>query len=241
MNVNKTVSRRIFMRPWKEEVPAHFLVGAVIAVLLLSFYGGNLLAPVFGSVNGLILGSCAAVLFFFGGAFLLPPSSRGAARIGLRKVGRRELLLCAAALFVMLAGSSLLVCFWQQLLDFFNISYEKEQGLLVLAKGADSWTLLRLLLLTAVLVPFMEELVFRRCLYALLLKLGAPLAMTGTALIFAAAHGFLLGFPGLFFMGVIFQILCNVTRNLWCSIIAHSMLNASVLLISWTAARAGAL
>ena len=61
--------------------------------------------------------------------------------------------------------------------------------------------------------------------------------MVGTALIFSAAHGFLLGVPGLFFMGLVFQILCNTTRNLGCSIIAHSMLNATVLLTNWQAAQ----
>jgi membrane protease YdiL (CAAX protease family) len=95
-------------------------------------------------------------------------------------------------------------------------------------------------LLTAFLVPLSEELVFRRCLYELLLKFGAPAAMVGTALIFSAAHGFLLGLPGLFFIGLVFQILCNTTRNLWCSIIAHAMLNATVLITAWQSAGAGA-
>ena len=49
--------------------------------------------------------------------------------------------------------------------------------------------------------------------------------------IFAAAHGFLLGLPGLFFIGIVFQIVCGATRNLTCSILCHALLNGTVLLL----------
>ena len=230
-------SRRIFARPWKRAVPAPFLIGAIITALLTSFYGGTLLAPLTGTLNGLIIGSAVANGLLLGGAFLLVPLREGTLRLGLRHVGGKELVLCTAALFIMLTGSMLLCFAWQEFLEFFSIPYTKEQGLVQLAKGADLLTLGQLIFLTAVLVPISEELIFRRCLYELLLKFGAPAAMVGTALIFSAAHGFLLGVPGLFFMGLVFQILCNTTRNLGCSIIAHSMLNATVLLTNWQAAQ----
>jgi hypothetical protein len=47
------------------------------------------------------------------------------------------MVLCAVALFVMLAGSMLLSFAWQQILDFFSVEYTKEQGLVQLAKEAD--------------------------------------------------------------------------------------------------------
>ena len=226
-------SRRIFMRPWKRTLPAPFLIGGIITVLLVSFYGGTLLAPLTGEINGLILSSCAANLLLFGAIFFFPPRGEGAARVGFRKVRKGDLVLCAESLLIMLAVSALLGYFWQQILDFLLIPYEKEQSLLQLAKGADGYAFVRIFLLTAMLVPLMEELVFRRFLYDLLLRLGAPVAFVGTALIFSAAHGFLLGIPGLFFMGIVFQTVCNVTRNLWCSIITHAMLNSSVLIMTW--------
>ena len=221
------------MRPWKRSLPVPFLIGGIITVLLVSFYGGTLLAPLTGEINGLILSSCAANLLLFGAIFFFPPRGEGAARVGFRKVRKEDLLLCAEALLVMLTVSALLGFFWQQILDLFHIAYEKEQSLVQLAKGADSFVFVRIFLLTAVLVPLMEELVFRRFLYDLMLRLGSTAAFLGTAFIFSVAHGFLLGVPGLFFMGIVFQTVCNMTRNLWCSIITHAMLNASVLLTTW--------
>jgi membrane protease YdiL (CAAX protease family) len=73
---------------------------------------------------------------------------------------------------------------------------------------------------------------FRRCLYGLLLKIGAPAAFVGTAVIFSAAHGFLPGVPGLFFIGMVFQIVNNTTRNLWCSVICHALHNAIVITLA---------
>jgi membrane protease YdiL (CAAX protease family) len=239
MSRSSILSNRIFARPWKKDVSPPFLIGAIIIALLISFYGGTLLAPLAGTINGLLIGCTAANALLLGGAFLIPPRREGAFRLGMRRVTGKDMVLCAVALFVMLAGSMLLSFAWQQILDFFAVEYTKEQGLVQLAKEADFFTLLRLLLLTAFLVPLSEELVFRRCLYELLLKFGAPAAMVGTALIFSAAHGFLLGLPGLFFIGLVFQILCNTTRNLWCSIIAHAMLNATVLITAWQSAGAG--
>ena len=226
-------SGRFYRRPWRRSVAAHWLITGIIGALLITFYCGNKLSIFTGMLNGMIIASFAAALFLLAGAFLIPPAGDGAAKIGFRKIRRKDLGLCLGALLLALIGSALISGCWQMTLDFFHIPYEKEQTLLQLVRGSDTLSLLKILLLTAAAVPLVEELVFRRCLYELLLKLGAPAAMTGGAMIFAAAHGFLAGLPGLFFIGLVFQALCNVTRNLWCSVICHALLNATVVLLAF--------
>lgn len=227
--------RRIFMRPWKVHVASPYLIGGSIAALLASFYGGSILVSRCGMLNAVIISSAAATLLFLGCTALSPAPGSLAAKIGWRRISARDLGICCGALLIILAGSTLLTFIWQQFLEALQIPHAREQSLLLLARKADAPVLFQLLILTAVTVPFMEELVFRRGLYALLLNLGAPVAMTGTALIFAAAHGFLLGAPGLFFIGLIFQMISNMTRNLWCGIITHAMLNGTVLLLTFAA------
>lgn len=224
--------RRIFVRPWKRDISAPFLIAGSIGALAGSFYLGSLMGRSLGMVNGLLAGTFLALAIFLVCAALSPDEGEISAKIGWRKISFRELLFCCGALLVMVAGSSVITFLWQQFLEAFQIPYQKEQGLLQLARQADKVTFFKIFILTAVGVPFVEELVFRRALYALLLKLGPPAAMIGTALIFAAAHGFLLGLPGLFFMGVIFQMTANMTRNLLCSVLLHAMLNGSVLLMA---------
>lgn len=229
--------RSIFMRPWRVPVPLPYLITGSISALIVSFYFGGLLAPYVGTINGLLLSSAAAILLFAGLMALSMPPGNVCAKVGLRKVGFREFLLCVGALLIILAGSAFLTAFWQQFLEYFKIPFEKEQALLQMVRNSDMKMLLQLLLLTAVLVPVMEELVFRRALYGILLKLGASVALVGTSVIFGAAHGFLLGFPGLCFMGLVFQCVANRTRNLWCSILLHAMLNATVLLVTFWASK----
>ena len=232
--------RNIVMRPWKVQVPIPYLITGSISALIVSFYFGGLLAPYVGTINGLLLSSTAAIVFFVVLMVLSTPPGDVCAKVGLRKVGFREFLLCVGALLIILAGSAFLTAFWQQILEYFKLPFEKEQALLQMVRNSDVKTLLKLLLLTAGLVPVMEELIFRRALYGILLKLGPPVALVGTSVIFGAAHGFLLGFPGLCFMGIVFQCVANRTRNLWCSILLHAMLNATVLLVTfWASKMAG--
>lgn len=232
-------SRRMFARPWRCPVPCTILLAGVIGSLIISFYGGSRLADLTGTLNALII--CSAGALFFFGALLAVPSPAGevCAKIGLKKIKMKDLQLCVLALFIILPGSALLTCFWQQFLEILNIPFEKEQSLLNVVRHGNKATFLQLLVLTAGVIPCLEELIFRRGLYALLARTGPHAAMIVTALIFSVAHGFLLGVPALFFMGLTFQVICNVTRNLWCSIITHALLNATVLGVTFTAAKCG--
>ena len=225
-------ARRIFMRPWRLAAGAPFLAGGILCTLFISNLGTSELAPRCGMLNGAIISTFAGAFLLLAAMYMMFPRGFLAWKAGFRRVGIRELKLTAVFFAAVLIGSAAITGVWQQILEYLQIPFEKEQLLVQLAKDADSVTFFKLFLLTAVAVPLTEELVFRRCLYELLQGLGRGPAFWGGAFIFAAAHGFLLGLPGLFFIGIMFQALCNVSRNLWCSIICHSLLNASVLLLT---------
>ncbi|MBR2372991.1 MAG: CPBP family intramembrane metalloprotease [Lentisphaeria bacterium] len=224
--------RRIFMRPWRLKMEIPYLAGGILCTLFLSWAGTTIIAPWCGLLNGAIISTFAGAFLLLALAYMTFPRGFISWKTGFRRVGWREIKLIAVVLIVLLAGSAALTGVWQQILDHLQIPYEEEQFLVQMAKNCSYKTFGQLLLLTAVAVPLTEELVFRRFLYELLQGLGAKTALFAGAFIFAAAHGFLLGMPGLFFMGILFQILCNSTRNLWCSVICHSLLNASVLIMT---------
>ena len=226
------LNRRIYMRSWQTELSVPAQVGGIIGGLLITFYGGGLITRYWGMLAGLIVSSFAASFFILAVMFFHPPFGGFARKAGFRKIEKKNWKTILLGVALITALSPLLTFFWQQILEVLHIPFEQEQGLLQLVKGADRVTFCKLFLLTVAAVPLAEELMFRRCLYGLLLKIGAPAAFVGTAVIFAAAHGFLLGVPGLFFIGLVFQIVNNTTRNLWCSVICHALHNAVVITLA---------
>ena len=126
--------RSIFARPWKVSVPVPHLIAGSISALIVSFYFGGVLAPYTGMLNGLLISSTAAIAIFCGTVALTVPLGEIGGKVGFRKVSFRELLLCLGALLIILAGSSILTAFWQQILEYFRIPFEKEQGRLILGE-----------------------------------------------------------------------------------------------------------
>ena len=224
--------RRIFMRPWRRKLGPPLLVGGSIGALLITFFGSRLLVRPLGLLGSMTAATFLAAALLLGAIFLLPPPGNADRRICWHLPGPRELLLVLAGWLAVLTGSAFLTQLWRLLLESCRIPFETEQTLVQMARSAELPVFFQILLLTAVAVPLTEELIFRRCLPELLAPLGPRSALLLGAFIFAAAHGFLLGLPGLFFIGLIFQILCNVTRNLWCSILCHALLNGSVLILN---------
>ena len=243
---------RILMRPWRRKLGAPPLVVGIIGTLLITYFGSGVCARYLGPVPGMVAASLLGAAFLLGVIFFCPATDSAGrrkfrsghipadadftGRILWRLPSGREFRLVLAAWIAVLTGSALITNLWRAVLEFLGIPFATEQSLVQLARAADPGTFLLLLLLTAGTVPLVEELIFRRCLPELLAPLGPRAALLLGSFIFAAAHGFLLGLPGLFFIGIVFQIVCGATRNLFCSILCHSLLNASVLLLVKAAA-----
>jgi membrane protease YdiL (CAAX protease family) len=103
----------------------------------------------------------------------------------------------------------------------------EEQGL-----APDEWREDRALafalngLVVVFVVPFAEELFFRGLGVRVLAFLGAPAAIIGTALVFALAHGILVGIPALGFFALALAYVRWRTDSVWPGFISHAAYNA---------------
>lgn len=155
----------------------------------------------------------------------------------LRKLGIRALrfrdfrTVVAGCLVIWGIGNWLIGSFWRDLLAFCKIDFAETQNLVMAAISMSGWRLAVLAVLVALVIPAVEELVFRRLLYGLFRPLGGVVALGLTATLFGCVHFFLLGLPSLIFMGVVFQIAFLTSRNLLVPFMIHMIINGAVLLM----------
>ncbi len=82
------------------------------------------------------------------------------------------------------------------------------------------------IVLTVIVAPLMEELVFRGFLFpAFIDAWGLWQAIAASALVFSLAHVNLYGFVPLFVVGAALAWVCHTTRSLWGSIALHAAWN----------------
>ncbi len=224
-------------KPWRLE---NFMRRVV--ALLVCFYAGLFLgawvqklvgpAPSGTSVGQLIV---AAVSFQGAGVWLVARFLKEhqigwTDAFGLSNQRRRAILggILLATLFLPVAWGLQQVC-GQLITHFqrFGIKPEPQPAIEVL-RLADSWASRAVLgLVTILLAPFAEELLFRGILYPWIKQLGFPrLALWGTALVFAAIHGNLVIFLPLLVLALLLTLIYEKTNNLLAPITAHSLFNA---------------
>jgi membrane protease YdiL (CAAX protease family) len=74
-----------------------------------------------------------------------------------------------------------------------------------------------------------EELLFRGIGYSLLERFGTPIAVVGSAVAWAAAHGLVAGFPLIFAFGVGLGLLRRFTGSIVPCLLLHALFNAFAL------------
>ena len=79
------------------------------------------------------------------------------------------------------------------------------------------------------MAPIVEELTFRGVGFALLSRFGTIVALAGTSVAFAAAHGLVAGFPALFVFGLAVAYLRLRTGSLYPGMLLHASFNALAL------------
>jgi len=77
--------------------------------------------------------------------------------------------------------------------------------------------------------PLVEELTFRGLGFAVLSPYGAFVAVVGTAVAFAAAHGLVAGFPALLIFGLAIGILRWRTKSVFPGMLFHACFNGAAL------------
>jgi len=77
-----------------------------------------------------------------------------------------------------------------------------------------------------------EELLFRGIGYTLLQRFGTPVAVVGSAVAWAAAHGLVAGFPLIFVFGIGLGLLRRYTGSAVPGILVHGVFNAFALAVA---------
>lgn len=216
-------------RPWRVEMPWIFM-----PLTLLVTIGVVIMAAIFVSrhlrhlpsllAEGMIQSSMVlTVLLMFA---LVPPWGRIADKLGIRKIRWGDLGIVLVGLLLIYAWQIFTMPLWTKLLERLNFHGPQQQSLLTECSQSSPLKYAGMLALAAVLIPFVEEVVYRRLLFGVLRPLGVWAALLLTASIFAAMHGFIYGFPALFGLGAVFQWQYLRSGNLWTSTLTHMIYNA---------------
>ena len=153
-----------------------------------------------------------------------------ASKLPFRPVSFKELLglLGYGLLLLIVVGCVNLL--WMALLKSLNIPFESKQFAIELVSKADQKQLIQLFFAFCIFTPLMEELLFRRIVYGALLRFGFLPALIGTALLFSFCHFFVAGIPGLFLLGIGFQLAYLKFRNFTMPVLLHALVNCSAFL-----------
>lgn len=168
---------------------------------------------------------------------VLRPHRLSLADIGLRPTYPSWYRLAVAGGLLCVPLGSLINLAFQSLIDG---PFENPQ-LQALAPEGFSWTsLAAMLLLVGVLVPFIEEIIFRGLIFGWLRKhLRFAYAAMLTALLFGVAHQVWLLVPVLFCMGLVLAAATERSGSLWPAIILHGTFNSVMTITYYTALAAG--
>lgn len=190
--------------------------------------GPSGLLPVFG-----LLAAQSLLLLGLAWLVVLRPHRLSLADVGLRPTYRGWYRLAVAGGLLCVPVAALINLTFQTLLGG---PIENPQ-LQALAPEGFSWTsLIVMLMLVGVLVPFIEEIIFRGLVLGWLRKhLRFAYAAPVMALLFAVAHQVWMLVPVLFFMGLVLAWVTERSGSLWPPIIVHGTFNSVMTLTYYTA------
>ncbi len=142
-------------------------------------------------------------------------------------VSSNDLLLVIAAYIGIIFLTGIISPLWMGILDKLQIDYAKEQDVAELFRAAGCRELVMLFISTCIVTPIVEEVLFRRIIYAWFCEFtDKQAALFITSACFSLAHFFILGIPGLFIMGIGFQLVYIWKKNLLPAIMLHAMVNS---------------
>ena len=153
-------------------------------------------------------------------------------KMEISRIRKTDIPVIVAAYLCAVAFPGALTSLWKNFLDICGFHAAPEQALLTFARTGSTADFYAVVLLTVIFVPVAEEITFRRALYAMLSPFGEKTAFVLSAAGFSAAHFFLVGAPGLFVLGAIFQMTFLKTRNLSAAILVHALFNLTSLAVT---------
>ena len=117
---------------------------------------------------------------------------------------------------------------------------ENPQIEALMGDGIESWMLVLLLPIGGIIVPFVEELLFRGLLFRWLsIKINVPWAIVLSSVVFAVLHGIPHFIPAITVLGAVLAILTNRSGSLWPAIVAHGTFNSVMIVMVYSLISAG--
>ncbi|MBO5900241.1 MAG: CPBP family intramembrane metalloprotease [Lentisphaeria bacterium] len=230
-----------FSKSWSTDCSVTTLCGILAGIFAVYVYPLPLFAPRDNTVQLLLFQLlCSAVtavwtIWMFN---LSTPAGKLPEKLGISMPGKKSILHTLSFLPLLLVGVAAITMHWKYTLRKLEIPFEEQQEMLKLVSFDSISQVSLLILLVVMIVPFLEELIFRRILFDLFARStgynGAAFLSAG---VFSAAHGFAAGAPALFLMGLAFQWIYSRSRNLACAVLLHSLCNlfaVAVMVISKT-------
>lgn len=219
----------------------HFLIGGITligAVMLAQMFTASL-APtewltdespqqivVFGFAMHL-----TALLAFFGLYRSYPekfqePFSR-------RKIsGKKAFLIALYSFLIVIPILSVVTLAWSTLLEVWQIEPQLQDTVMIFAEIDNLPLLVLMILLTVVLAPISEEVLFRGCLYRFLkAKIMLLPALLVSGALFALLHHNLMSFVPLFLLGVALAYAYERSGDIKVPILMHGIFNLNTVII----------
>jgi membrane protease YdiL (CAAX protease family) len=225
-------------RPWKLEAVLRLTLGVFMCLfvgtllsLLVRGAGGDK-SPV--TVRQIVV----AAISFQGAAIVLvwrfvrEHGMSWAEAFGLHQASARAVALGSLVICGFLPLGSLLQRGSLEVLRKLEIEPVAQTAVEALRNAGQGPGLLAFALITVVVAPLGEELLFRGVLYPAIKRAGFPgLALWGTSILFAAIHFNLASFLPLLLLALVLVWLYEQTDNLLAPIAAHVLFNAANLVI----------
>ena len=223
-----------FRKSWESDISAVYSTGIIFGYIFLIFCPLPQLFSVSTGAGSLLYTCAAGMIFLVFSCLMMHLDRRDAALekvIGISLPDKNEIKESCILLCGLLPAIWAITWHWKFTMRKLEIPFADKQDLLGLVDFSNPLQITLLVLMSAVIMPFVEELVFRRVLYGVLAKSGNfNAAGFITSGIFSAAHGYLAGAPGLFLGGIAFQWLYSRHRNLGSAIFIHSLFNTVSLM-----------
>ena len=172
------------------------------------------------------------MLSLFSVAAALPGCVAPLPVLGIKKAESKDFILIAGLYALIIILSAVINLFWLPLLNNLGISYCDTQEIVRLLQNAKFSGRIMIFLSGCLLTPVVEEVLFRRMIYAQWQKIHAPTAFSGTTVLFAVLHFFISGLPGLLIMGGCFQYIFLKRQNLLSAIMLHALVNTIAFTMS---------
>lgn len=221
-------------KPWKPEAVLRLFTGVFLCV----FAGVILMSaahPVKPTDNNISIGRVVFAALSFQGAalvliwfFLRRHWTRWKEAFGFANDWKHALLFGAIGAFLFLPIGFGLQWVSAELMTRFNGPPAEQEAVKALSLVTNWSERMTLIVVTIVLAPIAEEMLFRGILYPMIKQLGFPrLAWWGVSALFAAIHFNLAIFPPLLVLALLLTLLYERTNNLLAPIVTHSLFNAA--------------